>query len=238
LLKNHEETKGNMRDSVIIVRLRSVAIAFFIFTSIFLIVPSYASAFSLSDIPLIGFMFTKPVSSNLSIKKQVALVGNDNFSDSLFDVAQDEAIVFKVTVTNNSSAIFNDIVVIESPSENISMSETKIDIARLNRNETKEILIEATTNARNISVSEQKCAMNIANLLYKDELATSDSAEVCITNKLDSFGKVLGVQSILGSNSPSTGIFDEIGFIAIPLLTFMAGLALYLISLILEFRLL
>jgi len=211
-----------MRDSVIIVRLRSVAIAFFIFTSIFLIVPSYASAFSLSDIPLIGFMFTKPVSSNLSIKKQVALVG----------------IVFKVTVTNNSSAIFNDIVVIESPSENISMSETKIDIARLNRNETKEILIEATTNARNISVSEQKCAMNIANLLYKDELATSDSAEVCITNKLNSFGKVLGVQSILGSNSPSTGIFDEIGFIAIPLLTFMAGLALYLISLILEFRLL
>ena len=183
-------------------------------------------------------MFTKPVSSNLSIKKQVALVGNDNFSDSLFDVAQDEAIVFKVTVTNNSSAIFNDIVVIESPSENISMSETKIDIALLNRNETKEILIEATTNARNISVSEQKCAMNIANLLYKDELATSDSAEVCITNKLNSFGKVLGVQSILGSNSPSTGIFDEIGFIAIPLLTFMAGLALYLISLILEFRLL
>lgn len=216
--------------------MRTATVAIFLTAAFSLVIPTTAQAFSLTDIPFIGKYFAVPKVSNLSITSQVRL-DDEEWSDTIPQVSQDQVVHVKIAVSNSSDAIFKTLRVINITDSQLTSEMSTWDIDQLGRKEKREILFDVITSDESIPPSESLCVHSVANLIYQDERVASDVSSVCIAHTLDNFGEVLGVGNIAGSLSPQTGLFDVQSTVTIPLLIFSFGCIAYLISLFIERRL-
>lgn len=139
------------------------------------------------------------VNKSFSVEKTVRVGDQGDWSDEVSGIKAGQEVQFEVTVLNTGEAKISDLKVIDVLPSNLTRTSDLDNwvIDNFEPGDVRKFWVKATANYDGIAVNQEKCVVNVVNLVYKGTKEASDTASVCIKNE----GKVLSAQTPL----PMTG---------------------------------
>jgi len=144
------------------------------------------------------------VQTTVSVDKLVRKANTSNPFVESVNLQVGNLAEFAITVTNTGESTLNEVKLIDIlPSNLVTTGATQFTLNNFAPGEKRTFTLVATVKTIDDSTQNTSCTVNVANVVYRGEKMSSDTAQVCVTK-----GTVLAAKLPATANSDSTGVMS------------------------------